>query len=263
MGVQRCVCICVCSYTPPPAGLCDHIPADTSFSSPVASAGVSPRQALFVRVLIGWEETGADSRRRQEEPSHNNSPRPPTPLRVTQNVILPPAAALAQPSRWKEQTFKTLWQVSQALPLSQCRWWSWDWQAPSHRSWLGDTPSSVRVTSHPRQGRIPGTSRMMGWADLCSRLMWAEDEEGVWYQSILQGVSLFGFIWSVRRHGPSHGASLLLPQIYPVEGMVRPFVTACPAADLLFLHHISGLWEETGVPEEEPRSFCANPCVTY
>lgn len=192
MGVQGCVCICVCSYTPPPAGLCDHIPADTSFSSPVASAGVSPRQALFVRVLIGWEETGADSQRRQEEPSHNNSPHPPAPLRVTQNVILPPAAALAQPSRWKEQTFKTLWQVSQALPLSQCRWWSWDWQAPSHRSWLGDTPSSVRVTSHPRQGRIPGTSCMMGWADLCTRLMWAEDEEDVWHRSTLQGVSLFG-----------------------------------------------------------------------
>ena len=79
---------------------------------------------------------------------------PPVPPHTTQNVILPLAAARAQPSCWKEQTFKTLWHVSQALPLSQCHWRSWNWQAPSHRSWLGDTPSLVCVTSHPRQGRI-------------------------------------------------------------------------------------------------------------
>lgn len=77
------------------------------------------------------------------------------PPHTTQNVILPLAAARAQPSCWKEQTFKTLWHVSQALPLSQCHWRSWNWQALSHRSWLGDTPSLVCVTSHPCQGRIP------------------------------------------------------------------------------------------------------------
>lgn len=91
-----------------------------------------------------------------------------SPPRTTQNVILPLAAARAQPSCWKEQTFKTLWHVSQALPLSQCHWWSWNWQAPSHRSWLGDTPSLVCVTSYPRQGRIPSchtnTNCIMGWA---------------------------------------------------------------------------------------------------
>lgn len=89
------------------------------------------------------------------------------PPRTTQNVILPLAAACAQPSCWKEQTFKTLWHVSQALPLSQCYWRSWNWQAPSHRSWLGDTPSLVCVTSHPCQGRIPSchtnTNCIMGW----------------------------------------------------------------------------------------------------
>lgn len=95
--------------------------------------------------------------------------------RTTQNVILPLAAAHAQPSCWKEQTFKTLWHVSQALPLSQCHWRSWNWQAPSHRSWLGDTPSLVRVTSHPRQGCIPSchtnTNCIMGWAG-SARLGW-------------------------------------------------------------------------------------------
>lgn len=91
------------------------------------------------------------------------------PPRTTQNVILPLAAACAQPSCWKEQTFKTLWHVSQALPLSQCHWWSWNWQAPSHRSWLGDTPSLVCVTSYPCQGCIPSchttTNCIMGWAE--------------------------------------------------------------------------------------------------
>lgn len=82
------------------------------------------------------------------------SPPPAPHTHATQNVILPLAAARTQPSCWKEQTFKTLWHVSQALPLSQCRWQSWNWQAPSHRSWLGDTPSLLCVTSHPRQGRI-------------------------------------------------------------------------------------------------------------
>lgn len=156
-------CLLACGYTPLPTGLCDHIPADMPFRSLVTSAGVSKWQGLFVCVLICSEETGADSRRRQEEGSHNKFP-----PRTTQNVILPLAAARAQPSCWKEQTFKTLWHVSQALPLSQCHWWSWNWQAPSHRSWLGDTPSLVCVTSYPRQGRIPSchtnTNCIMGWA---------------------------------------------------------------------------------------------------
>lgn len=169
-GVCARVCTHACGYTPLPTGLCDHIPADMPFRSMVTSAGVSRWQGLFVCVLICSEETWADSRRRQEEGSHNKyrpSPRPPA--RTTQNVILPLAAACAQPSCWKEQTFKTLWHVSQALPLSQCHWWSWNWQAPSHRSWLGDTPSLVCVTSYPCQGCIPSchttTNCIMGWAE--------------------------------------------------------------------------------------------------
>lgn len=92
---------------------------------------------------------------------------PPPHTHTTQNVILPLAVACAQPSCWKEQTFKTLWHVSQALPLSLCHWWSWNWQAPSHRSWLGDTPSLVCVTSYPCQERIPSchtnTNCITGW----------------------------------------------------------------------------------------------------
>lgn len=155
---------CVCLYTLQlPTGLCDHIPDDMLLRSLVTSAGASEWQGLFVCVLICSEETGADSWRRQEEGSHNKSP----PLHKTQNVILPLAAACTQPSCWKEQTFKTLWHVSQALPLSLCHWRSWNWQAPSHRSWLGDTPSLVCVTSHPCQGRIlschTNTNCITGW----------------------------------------------------------------------------------------------------
>ncbi len=64
----------MCLYTELPTGLCDHIPADMPFRSLVTSAGVSKWQGLFVCVLICSEETGADSRRRQEEGSHNKSP---------------------------------------------------------------------------------------------------------------------------------------------------------------------------------------------
>lgn len=68
------VCPLSCAYTPLPTGLCDHIPADMPFRSLVTSAGVSKWQGLFVCVLICSEETGADSRRRQEEGSHNKFP---------------------------------------------------------------------------------------------------------------------------------------------------------------------------------------------
>lgn len=80
-----CVCVCACErflacmclYTSRlPTGLCDHIPDDMPFRSLVTSAGVSKWQGLFVCVLICSEETGADSRRRQEEGSHNKSPLP-------------------------------------------------------------------------------------------------------------------------------------------------------------------------------------------
>lgn len=69
-------CLLACGYTPLPTGLCDHIPADMPFRSLVTSAGVSKWQDLFVCVLICSEETGADSRRRQEEGSHNKFPPP-------------------------------------------------------------------------------------------------------------------------------------------------------------------------------------------
>lgn len=65
---------------------------------------------------------------------------------------------LTQPSPWKEQTFKTLWHVSETLPLSHCRWCSQNWQHPSRWSWLGDIPSLVSVSSHPRQGLISSSS---------------------------------------------------------------------------------------------------------
>lgn len=68
------VCMLACGYTPLPTGLCDHIPADMPFRSLVTSAGVSRWQGLFVCVLICSEETWADSRRRQEEGSHNKFP---------------------------------------------------------------------------------------------------------------------------------------------------------------------------------------------
>lgn len=103
----------------------------------------------------------------QPEEAGRGEPQQVPPLHKTQNVILPLAAACTQPSCWKEQTFKTLWHVSQALPLSLCHWRSWNWQAPSHRSWLGDTPSLVCVTSHPCQGRIlschTNTNCITGW----------------------------------------------------------------------------------------------------
>lgn len=171
MYVRRRVCLHACASTSQlPTGPCDHIPDDMPLRSLVTSAGVSKWQGLFVCVLICSEETWADSRRRQEEGSHNKFP-----PRTTQNVILPLAAARTQPSCWKEQTFKTLWHVSQALPLSQCHWWSWNWQALSHRSWLGDTPSLVCVTSHPCQGRIPSchtnTNCIMEWVG-SARMAW-------------------------------------------------------------------------------------------
>lgn len=65
---------------------------------------------------------------------------------------------LTQPSPWKEQTFKTLWHVSETLPLSQCRWCSPNWQHRSRRSWLGDVASLVSVTSHPRHGLVSNSS---------------------------------------------------------------------------------------------------------
>lgn len=115
---------------------------------------------------LGWQAEEAGRGEPQQVP-------PLTP----QNVILPLAAVCAQPSCWKEQTFKTLWHVSQALPLSQCHWWSWNWQAPSHRSWLGDTQSLVCVSSYPCQGCISSchtnTSCIMGWVECCSRLTYA------------------------------------------------------------------------------------------
>lgn len=98
----------------------------------------------YAQRKLGLTAGGGRKRRATTSP-------PRTPPHTTQNVILPLAAAHAQPSCWKEQTFKTLWHVSQALPLSQCHWQSWNWQAPSHRSWLGDTPNLVCVTSYPRQ----------------------------------------------------------------------------------------------------------------
>lgn len=65
---------------------------------------------------------------------------------------------LTQPSSWKEQTFKTLWHVSETLPLSQCRWCSLNWQQQSRWSWLGDVASLVSVTSHPRHGLVSNSS---------------------------------------------------------------------------------------------------------
>lgn len=168
VSVGEFACLLAFAHTPLPTVLCDHIPADMPFRSLVTSAGVSKWQGLFVCVLICSEETGADSRRRQEEEPQQAAPPTPHPTRhTTQNVILPLAVAYAQPSCWKEQTFKTLWHVSQALPLSQCHWRSWNWQAPSHRSWLGDTPSLVCVTSYPHQGCIlschTNTNSITGW----------------------------------------------------------------------------------------------------
>lgn len=119
----------------------------------------------YAQRKLGLTAGGGRKRSHNKHPPHTHTPRPTR--HTTQNVILPLAVAHAQPSCWKEQTFKTLWHVSQALPLSQCHWRSWNWQAPSHRSWLGDTPSLVCVTSYPHQRCIlschTNTNSIMGW----------------------------------------------------------------------------------------------------
>lgn len=85
--------------------------------------------------------------------SHNKSSPPP---HRTKCHLFP--GWLTQPSPWKEQTFKTLWHVSETLPLSQCCWCSPNWQQRSRRSWLGDVASLVSVTSHPRHGLVSNSS---------------------------------------------------------------------------------------------------------
>lgn len=169
------VSMCACGYTPLPAVLCDHIPADTPLRSLVTSAGVSRWQGLFVCVLICSEETWADSRRRQEEGEPQQVPPP----RTTQNVILPLAAACTQPSCWKEQTFKTLWHVSQALPLSQCHWWSWNWQARSHRSCAGghtEFGACHFLSLSGMHPKLPHKHKLLYWmgGECCSMLTYAQ-----------------------------------------------------------------------------------------
>ncbi len=169
-----CVCVCVqCMCVFGPMRLCLCVAPVVLLESMVTSAGVSKWQGLFVDVVICSEKTGTDSWWRQQEGA-TTSPPPP---HHTKCHLFP--GWLIQPSPWKEQTFKTLWHVSETLPLSHCRWCSQNWQHPSRWSWLGDIPSLVSVSSHPRQGLISSSS-----ANINSIRRRAEvQQEDIWWHT--------------------------------------------------------------------------------
>lgn len=148
-----CVCVFIqyiCVFGP--MRLCLCVAPVVLLESMVTSAGVSKWQGLFVGVVICFEKSGTDSWWRQQEGATTS---PPHHHHIKCHLF---PGWLTQPSPWKEQTFKTLWHVSETLPLSHCRWCSQNWQHPSRWSWLGDIPSLVSVSSHPRQGLISSSS---------------------------------------------------------------------------------------------------------
>lgn len=95
----------------------------------------------YVQRKLALTASGGNERKPQQVPPHH-----------TKCQLFP--GWLTQSSSWKEQTFKTLWHVSETLPLSHCCWCSRNWQHPSRPCWLGDIPSLVSVSYHPRQGLI-------------------------------------------------------------------------------------------------------------